>query len=84
MNPGTSDLLLEAPPDAATILLLRQQAQDTGQSLIATFDDRHRQPLYLVVSNRGTCVLLDNHIAVRTYSREWEAEKVAEALGGEA
>lgn len=84
MHQATPDLILEAPPDAATILQLRQQAQQKGESVIATFDDENQQPLYLVVSDRGTCVLLDDRVTIQTFNRELAAERVAASLVGEA
>lgn len=84
MDQASPDFILEAPPDAATILQLRQQAQQNGESVVATFDGADRQPLYLVVSDRGTCVLLDEHVTIQTFNREVDAEEVADALLAEA
>lgn len=84
MNQGTPDLILDTPPDADIILMLREQAQQAGESVIATFDDEHRNPRYLIVSDRGTCVLLDEHVAIRTFNRELDAQQVARGLVGEA
>lgn len=84
MDQATPDLILEAPPDAETVLMLREHAQQTGESMIATFDDEYRRVLYFIVSDRGTCVLLADRVAVQTFNRELDAEKVAAALGAQA
>ncbi len=84
MDQATPDLILDAPPDAALIEQLREQAQRSGESVVVTFGDAHQQPLYFVVSDRGTCVLLDEHVAIQTFNRELDAGQVAEALVAEA
>ena len=80
MDEATPDLILDTPPDAAIVMQLREKAQTDGESVIATFHNGGPEPFYLVVSDRGTCVLLDDHVTVQTFNREAEAEDVAAAL----
>lgn len=85
MDQATPDLILDELPDAAIIAQLRKQAQEAGESVIATFHrNGSHDPRYLVISDRGTCVLLDDHITIQTFNRELGAEEVAEGLMAEA
>jgi hypothetical protein len=80
MEETTPDLVLEAPPEAPIIGQLREQAQQSGASMIATFEVRPREPYYLVVSDRGTCVLLSDGVTVETFNRDLDDAEVADGL----
>jgi len=80
MDEATADLVLDAPPQAAVIGQLREQAEADGSAVIATFERPPKDTYYLVVSDRGTCVLLNEGITIETFNRELDDAEVAEAL----
>lgn len=80
MDEATVDLILDAPPDAAAIRHLREQAEDKDTSAIATFGAPGQGTYYLVVSARGTCVLLKDGVSVQTLNPSFDDAHVAEAL----
>ena len=84
MDEATADLILDTPPDAATIRHLREQAKEKEESAIATFNVPGRGPYYLVVSARGTCVLLKDGVSVQTLNPSFDDAHVAEALLADA
>jgi hypothetical protein len=84
MDEANVNLILDASPDAATIRHLRDQAQDNGASAIATFDVPGEGTYYLVVSERGTCVLLKDGVSVQTFNPSFDDEHVAETLLADA
>ena len=84
MDEANVDLVLDAPPDAATVRHLRDQARDSGASAIATFEVSGEGTYYLVVSGRGTCVLLKDGVSVQTYTPSYDDAHVAEALLSDA
>jgi hypothetical protein len=84
MDEATADLVLETPPEAAIIGQLREQAKASGSAVIATFEIGPKEVYYLVVSDRGTCVLLNDGITVETFNRDLDDDNVADALRAEA
>ncbi len=80
MDEATADLVLDKPPEAAIIGQLREQAEASGSAVIATFERHSQEPYYLVVSDRGTCVLLNEGVTVETFNRDLDDAEVAEAL----
>lgn len=76
MDKVTPDLVLDAPPEAATIRQLREQAQEQASSFITVFEPPSGSHL-LVVSDRGTCVLLKDGTSVQTWNREVDEETIA-------
>lgn len=84
MDEATADLILDAPPDAATIRHLREQAHDNETSSIATFEVPGKGTYYLVVSARGTCVLLKDGVSVQTLNPSYDDAHVAETLRADA
>ncbi len=80
MDKAAVDLVLDATPDAATIRHLREQAGDRGGSAIATFTVPGRAAYHLVVSSRGTCVLLQDGVSVQTFNPSHSDDDVANAL----
>lgn len=69
---------LDALPDAELITRLREQAEDDGAVgvIFPTTDGEQKR---LVVSPRGTCVLL-NDVSEKTFNRSLPAGEIAEAL----
>ena len=84
MDEATVDLVLDAVPNGATIRLLREQARDKDASAIATFELTGKGTHYLVVSARGTCVLLNDGVSVQTLNPSFDDEHVAETLLADA
>jgi len=80
MDKATVDLVLDETPGAATIRHLREQAADRGESAIATFTTPERDAYHLVVSSRGTCVLLQDGVTVQTFNPSFSDDDVADAL----
>lgn len=80
MDQATPDLVLDAVPDAAIIQQMRQQAQDRGASVIAALELATGDSYHLVISARGTCVLLQGGTSVETVNASKEPEAVVAAL----
>lgn len=80
MDAISPDLVLDMPPDADVIRQLRQQASEASSSAVASFDKPGAGPFYLVVSDRGTCVLLRDGVSVDTMNRTMEPDEVATAV----
>lgn len=70
---------LDRPPDADIITELREQAGNRGESVGVIFPAKDGERKRLVVSERGTCVLL-NDTREDTFIPSVEAEEVAAAL----
>lgn len=72
---------LEEAPDAETITSLREQAEERDEAIGVTFPTADGQEKRLVVSPRGTCVLL-NDVSEDTFNHSLSAAEIAEALRG--
>jgi hypothetical protein len=70
---------LDRIPDADTISSLREQAEADDASVEARFPAASGEQKRLVVSPRGTVVLL-NDVSEETFNRSVAAEEIAEAL----
>lgn len=70
---------LDQVPDAATITALREEANEEAASVEASFSTADGTKKRLVVSPRGTVVLL-NDVSEDTFNRSVSAADVAEAL----
>ncbi|WP_103030451.1 hypothetical protein [Salinibacter altiplanensis] len=70
---------LDAPPDAAQIADLREQAADEGHSVEVTFPGTDEDPKRFVVSSRGTCVVLTN-LREDSFNPSTAPEDIAAAL----
>ncbi len=74
------DYTLDAPPDADQIDHLRTEATTHDADVIAAFDDPDAGPRELVVSKRGTCVLLGDNVSIDAFHPGVEAATVAENI----
>ncbi len=70
---------LDAPPDAARIADLREQAAEEDRSIEVTFPDADGDPKRFVVSPRGTCVVLTD-LREDSFNPSEAAEDIASAL----
>lgn len=72
---------LEDIPDEETVTSLREQAEDEAVSVEAHFPHKEGKEKRLVVSPRGTVVLL-NDVSEETFNRSRSAAEIAKALRG--
>jgi len=72
---------LEAPPDAATIAELRDEADRRDETVGVTFPTGGDTRKRFVASPRGTCVLL-NDTREDTFNHSVSADEIANALRG--
>lgn len=72
---------LNAIPDAETIRSFREQAAEEDTSVGATFPAPDGTQKRLIVSARGTCVLL-NDVTEETFHHSLTAEEIARDLRG--
>jgi hypothetical protein len=79
MSNTVQRLDLDQRPDADTIASLREQAQSEDQSVEAHFPTGAGEEKRLVVSPRGTVVLL-NDVSEETFNQSRSAEDIAEVL----
>lgn len=70
---------LDAIPDESTIASLRDEAEAEAVSVEAHFPATNGEEKRLVVSPRGTVVLL-NDVSEETFNRSKTAAQIAEAL----
>lgn len=80
MPPSIEMKDLNAIPDAETIASLRDEAEDRGEDVGATFSTADGDVKRLVVSPRGTCVLLNEEVSEETFNRSLTADEIAAAL----
>lgn len=66
---------LDAKPTATAIADLRDQAHSASEAVAAALPDE--ADAFLVVSPRGTCVLLDNYLKRDSWPPHKDAETVA-------
>jgi hypothetical protein len=79
MSAAPSSRPLDQIPDADTITSLRDEAEEAGSSVQVSFpapDDTEKR---LVVSPRGTVVLL-NDVSEETFNQSRSATEIADAL----
>lgn len=79
MSETVQRLDLDHLPDASTITSLREQADADGVSVEAHFPVASGEEKRLVVSPRGTVVLL-NSVSEATFNRSTSADDIADAL----
>jgi len=79
MSNTVQRLDLDQLPDADTIASLREQAQSEESSIEAHFPTTTGEQKRLVVSPRGTVVLL-NDVSEETFNQSRSAEEIADAL----
>lgn len=70
---------LDERPDESTIAALRETAKETDTSVEATFPTEENEQKRLVVSPRGTVVLLTT-VSEQTFNRSRSAAEIATAL----
>lgn len=71
---------LDAPPDAEAISSYRDAAADSGTDVIVRYPNADGDTRHLVVSPRGTCVILQEQVSRDAYAPQTDASTVAEAL----
>lgn len=76
----TPDFILDEIPGAESIRMFRDEARDSDQSVSVAFRSAAGTEQMLVVSNRGTCVVLEEEVSVATFNRETPPDEVATAL----
>jgi hypothetical protein len=74
------DFTLDGPPEAKAITSFREQADQESRSIVARYENEAGEPRFVVISDRGTCVLLDDHVSMETFNQNVEAADIAEAL----
>lgn len=79
LNP---DFRLDGPPGPDAIASFREQAQEEERSVIAAYRTDAGEKRFVVVSDRGTCVLLDDRVTVETFNRDVDSAAIADALSG--
>ncbi len=78
--PNTVDRrTLDQLPDASTIAALREEAADQEVSIEATYPKSDGSQKRMVVSPRGTVVIL-NDVSKDTFNRSQSADDIAAAL----
>lgn len=70
---------LDEIPSGDTIESLRDEARDGGESAVVTFPEGDGERKRLVVSPRGTCVLL-NDVSEDVFNSSVEPHEIAAAL----
>jgi len=79
MPPSVDRRDLDAIPDAATIADVREEAAQQDASIEATFPTPDGETKRLVVSPRGTVVLL-NDVSEETFNPSVAPDEIAETL----
>lgn len=79
MKDTTDATELDSIPGAETIEELRNEASTSGESVATLFPSAEGPPKHLVVSQRGTCVILDETID-ESFNPSVSAEEIATAL----
>lgn len=79
MSPSVDRRELDAIPDDATIATFREEAADQDASIEATFPTAEGDTKRLVVSPRGTVVLLNN-VSEESFNPSVAPAEIAEAL----
>jgi hypothetical protein len=79
MSDTVQRLELDTLPNADTIVSLRKRAKGDAVSVEAHFSTSSGEQKRLVVSPRGTVVLL-NDVSEKTFNRSRSANEIADAL----
>lgn len=79
MTDSVDRTTLDSAPDESTIVSLRETAKETDTSVEATFPTNEGEQKRLVVSPRGTVVLL-NTVSEETFHRSRSAAEIATAV----
>lgn len=74
------DYTLDGPPEAEAIASFRDQADEEKRSVIAQYETDDGELRFVVVSDRGTCVLLNEQISIETFNPDISAEDIADEL----
>lgn len=74
------DYTLDGPPEAAAITSFRERASDEQRSVVAHYETDAGEARFVVVSDRGTCVLLNDQVSIETFNQNVEAADIADAL----
>lgn len=82
MTEADPDIILDDAPTADDIDQFRAQAEDRDDSFIAAFRNAEGEERYLVVSPRGTCVILDENYSEDSFNPSKSADEVAAAIAG--
>lgn len=79
MKDTTDATELDSIPNAETIKELRNEASTSGASVAILFPSSEGTPKHLVVSPRGTCVVLDETID-ESFNPSVSADEIVSAL----
>ncbi len=74
------DFTLDGPPTADAIASFREQAEEEERSVSAQYETSEGELRFVVVSDRGTCVLLDDHVSMETFNQNVDAGTISDAL----
>ena len=74
------DFILDEIPGAESIRMFRDRARESDQSICVAYQSVKGQERMLVISNRGTCVIVGDEVTIDTYNRDTDPDEVAEAL----
>jgi hypothetical protein len=80
MDDRSPTYTLDAAPDAEAIARFREEAQSDSTDVIARYSTAEGEARDLVVSPRGTCVVLADNISRDAFAPQKDAAVVAEAL----
>jgi len=71
---------LDAPPQADAIASYRDEAQEAGADVVVRYPNADGETRHLVVSPRGTCVVLKENVSRDAFAPQKDAASVADAL----
>lgn len=71
---------LDAVPDAESIATYREDAQKSDADVIVRYPNADGETRHLVVSPRGTCVVLKENVSRDAFAPQKDASTIAEAL----
>lgn len=77
---ATASRELDGIPDESTIRSLREEAEKEQSSIEVAFSSADGEAKRLVVSPRGTVVLLNEQVSEDTFNRSRSAADIAEDL----
>jgi hypothetical protein len=77
------DHSIDRTPTADDITQYRQEAAERSGSVVAAYPGPEGRQQFLVVSARGTCVVLDQRVSRETFNASVDADDIASALAAD-
>lgn len=71
---------LDAPPESTDVTAYRDEASDNDSDIVVRYVSPDGETRHLVVSPRGTCVVLLDDVSRDAFAPQKEAVTIADAL----